>query len=357
MIDTYRLIGPILRRLNVERAHRLALLALKCGVARALFPAVQDAESLRTSVWGKTFANPIGLAAGFDKNAEVFEAALALGFGFVEVGGVTPKPQPGNPTPRVFRLGRDRAIVNRMGFNNDGLEVVASRIRQRDPAAKFVGANLGKNKDSVDAASDYAALVRGLADIADFLVINVSSPNTPGLRALQSVDPLLEIVRAVRAARDESVVQNRPPILLKISPDLEDSDVKDIVDVALGENLDGLVISNTTLARPEGLRSVEKNETGGLSGAPLFEPSTQLLRRVHQLTNGEIPLVGVGGISSGEDAYAKIRAGASLVQLYTALVFDGPGALNCIKRDLAKLLERDGFDSVADAVGADCQAS
>ena len=357
MIDTYRLIGPALRRLNVESAHRLALLTLKHGVARALFPPIDDPQSLGTVVWGRTFANPIGLAAGFDKNAEVFDAAQALGFGFVEIGGVTPQPQLGNPSPRVFRLGPDRAIVNRMGFNNEGLQVVASRLRRRSPSTKLVGANLGKNKDSVDAVSDYANLARGLAAIVDFLVINVSSPNTPGLRALQNTAPLIEIVRAARAARDEVVATDRPPILLKISPDLQDAEVNGVVKVALNERLDGLVISNTTLARPASLKSPGKNEAGGLSGAPLFEPSTQLLRRVYQLTEGAIPLVGVGGVSSGAEAYAKIRAGASLVQLYTALIFDGPAVLNKIKRDLTKLLERDGYDSVAAAVGADCQVN
>ncbi len=354
MIDSYRLIGPALRRLNAERAHRLALFALRCGAARALFPPIDDPKSLRTRVWGRAFSNPIGLAAGFDKNAEVFDEALSLGFGFVEVGGVTPKPQPGNPRPRIFRLNSDHAIINRMGFNNDGLEAVASRLRARDTSKKYVGVNLGKNKSSDDAASDYKILARGFAAIADFLVINVSSPNTPGLRALQNMTPLLEIVRAVRSARDESVETDRPPILLKISPDLESSDVEDIARVAIDEKLDGLVISNTTLARPASLESDKKNETGGLSGAPLFEPSTQVLRRVYKLTSGNIPLVGVGGIRSGSDAYTKIRSGASLIQLYTALVFEGPIIVNRIKRELADLLSRDGFASVSDAVGVDC---
>jgi len=357
MIDTYRLIGPVLRRLNVESAHKLALFALKHGIAGALFPAIEDPQNLGTVVWGKAFSNPIGLAAGFDKNAEVFDAAQALGFGFVEVGGVTPKPQPGNPAPRVFRLGSDRAIVNRMGFNNEGLQIVASRLKRRAPSTKLIGVNLGKNKDSEDAASDYAILVRGFAATVDFLVINVSSPNTPGLRALQNTAPLLKIVRAAHAARDEVAATTRPPILLKISPDLQDSEVSDVVKVAMDERLDGLVVSNTTLARPESLRSPEKSEAGGLSGAPLFEPSTQLLKRVYQLTKGGIPLVGVGGVRSGAEAYAKIRAGASLVQLYTALVFDGPAVLNEIKRDLTKLLERDGYASVAEAVGADCKVN
>ena len=354
MIDTYRLIGPVLRRLNVEKAHRLALLALKCGAARAFFPPIEDPACLSACVWDRTFSNPLGLAAGFDKNAEIFDEALSLGFGFVEVGGVTPKPQPGNPSPRVFRLDIDRAIINRMGFNNDGMEEVASRLRMRDPSKKYVGVNLGKNKSSDNAVSDYSVLARGFAASTDFLVINVSSPNTPGLRALQDVDPLIKIVRAVRSARDETISENRPPVLLKISPDLSASDVEDIAKVALGEGLEGLVVSNTTLVRPDSLQSANRNEAGGLSGAPLFEPSTQLLRRVYNLTKGKIPLVGVGGVSSGADAYAKIRSGASLIQLYTALVFEGPAIVNRIKRDLANLLVRDGFASVSDAVGVDC---
>ncbi len=353
MPDIYRLIWPILRQVDTETAHRLALAALRHGVTQRLFPPIADPAALGSVVWGKAFSNPIGLAAGFDKNAEVFEAALALGFGFVEVGGVTPKPQPGNPKPRLFRLGADRAVINRMGFNNEGLDVVASRLRARAKTAGFVGVNLGKNKEAVDAAADYAALASALAPHADFLVINVSSPNTPGLRALQNIEPLLEVIRAARSARDAAVAKNPPPLLLKISPDLESTEVSDIAKVALDEKLDGVVVSNTTLDRPQSLEAPEKTETGGLSGAPLFEPSTRLLRRMYELTGGAVPLVGVGGVSSGADAYAKIRAGASLVQLYTALVFDGPALLSRMKRDLATLLARDGYASIADAVGAD----
>ena len=357
MPDIYRAISPALRQLDVEQAHRLALFALRRGIVRTFFPPFRDSQNLGTVVWGKTFTNPIGLAAGFDKNAEVFDAALAIGFGFVEVGCVTPRPQSGAAPPRVFRLDSDRAIVNRMGFNNDGLQVVAARLNNRNRAAGPVGVNLGKNKETVDAAADYAALTAGLAATADFLVINVSSPNTPGLRALQSVEPLLEIIRATRAARNEVVTAQPAPILLKISPDLESSEVSDISSVAADEQLDGLIVSNTTLARPDFLIAPSKTEAGGLSGVPLFEPSTRLLRHVYELTAGAIPLIGVGGVSSGADAYAKIRAGASLVQLYTALVFDGPGVLTRVKRDLSALLERDGYTSVADAVGADHRAS
>ena len=354
MPDFYRLLAPALRRLDPERSHRLALWALKAGLAGRV-PAAAD-PVLKVGLWGLTFPNPVGLAAGFDKNAEVVGPALGLGCGFMEVGGVTPKPQAGNPRPRLFRLDADRAVINRMGFNNEGLAAVAARLenyclrhRRRDTAP--VGVNLGKNKDSADAPADYAALAAGLAPFADFLVINVSSPNTPGLRALQNIEPLRAIVRATRAARDAAGA--KPPMLLKIAPDLESADLKDIVALALAEGLDGLVISNTTVSRPSSLRSPRAAETGGLSGAPLFELSTRMLAEAYVLAAGKLPLIGVGGVSSGAQAYAKIRAGAALVQLYSALVYEGPGLIRRITAELAALLKRDGFASVADAVGAD----
>jgi dihydroorotate dehydrogenase len=355
MLDPYRFLMPLLRRLDPERAHRLALWGLKTGLVRAFYPPVADDPVLATNVWGKAFANPVGLAAGFDKNAEVPDAALNLGFGFVEVGGVTPLPQPGNIRPRLFRLEADRAVINRMGFNNHGASEMGQRLAGRRHAGP-VGVNLGKNKDSPDAAADYSALANVLARHVDFLVINVSSPNTPGLRTLQNVEPLIAIIRATRAARDRVLVAAPPPLLLKIAPDLAAGDVEDIAKVALAERLDGLVVANTTVSRPDSLLSPLRNEAGGLSGTPLFELSTRLLRRVYELTGGQLPLIGVGGISSGSDAYAKIRAGASLVQFYTAMVFEGPGLLNRIKHDLTVLLKRDGFSSVAAAVGADARA-
>jgi dihydroorotate dehydrogenase len=341
--------------LEPERAHGLALGALKSGLAQRFYPPAPDDPVLATTVWGKRFANPVGLAAGFDKNGEAVEPALKLGFGFVEVGGVTPLPQTGNPRPRLFRLDADRAVINRMGFNNHGASEIAERLAARHFSGP-VGVNLGKNKDSADAAADYATLANVFARHVDFLVINVSSPNTPGLRALQNVEPLLAIIRASRNARDRALVAAPPPLLLKIAPDLAPADVEDIASLALSERLDGLVVANTTLSRPESLLSPLRSEAGGLSGAPLFELSTRLLRRVHELTKGSMPLIGVGGISTGSEAYAKIRAGASLVQLYTAFVFEGPALLNRIKRELAVLLKRDGFSSVKEAVGADYRA-
>ncbi len=347
MIDWYALIGPGLRALDPETAHRLAVRALRSGLVPR--QRVVDDPILAQRVWGREFSNPVGLAAGFDKHAEVPDALLDQGFGFVEIGGVTPLPQEGNPRPRLFRLTEDGAVINRMGFNSVGLEVVRGRLAARLHRG-IVGVNLGKNKEQTDAAADYVAGARALAPHAQFLVINVSSPNTPGLRALQSREALHALVSRVRDAL--AGVAGAPPLLLKIAPDLTDDDKRDIAAVAAATRLDGLIVSNTTLARPS-LSSSHRGQTGGLSGRPLFEPSTALLGEFYRLTEGRLPLVGVGGIASGRDAYRKIRAGATLVQLYTALVFHGPGLVAAIKRDLAAALRADGFRSVAEATGAD----
>lgn len=351
-IDLFPMAAPLLRCFDAETAHRITLCALRAGLARAFSPAASGSPELKTHLWGRDFASPIGLAAGFDKNAEAPAALLGLGFAFVEVGGVTPRPQPGNPRPRVFRLPADRAVINRMGFNNDGAEVVAARLAQLRARRGLVGVNLGKNKDSTDAVADYAIGARIFAPLADFLVVNVSSPNTPGLRALQDVGPLAEIMSAVReAAHGAMNGRPTPPLLLKIAPDLALDDVTAVVRLAREQRLDGLVVSNTTITRPDTVTSPERAETGGLSGRPLFALSTQVLRHAYVASEGQLPLIGVGGIASGADAYAKIRAGASLVQLYTALVYEGPALLGRIKRDLAALLARDGFRNVAEAVG------
>ncbi len=350
--DYYRLFGPLIRLLDPEIAHGLTLRALRHDLVPPQ-PAGDDAV-LRVTLWGRDFPNPVGLAAGFDKNAEVPDAMLRQGFGFVEMGSVTPRPQPGNPQPRLFRLTEDGAAINRMGFNNQGLDAVAARLARR-PRRGIVGANLGKNKTTEDAAADYELGITALAGLSDYLVINVSSPNTPGLRALQGRAQLESLVGRSRAALNTAVTDptKRPPLLLKIAPDLTADDQADIAEVALGGTLDGLIVSNTTIVRAPTLRSPHRNETGGLSGRPLFEPSTQVLRDMFRLTQGRLPIVGVGGIASGADAYAKIRAGASLVQLYTAMIYHGPALVTRIKRDLAALLRRDGFTSLADAVGAD----
>ena len=343
----YQMAFPFLDRIDPERAHRLALTALKTGLLGG--DRRRDSSSLEQTLFGLRFPNPIGLAAGFDKDGEVYRQTLGLGFGFVELGSVTPKPQPGNPRPRLFRLTADRAVINRMGFNNQGIAALAQRLQTRDRTRGIVGVNLGKNKDQTDAAADYAAGTRLLAPLADYLVINVSSPNTPGLRALQSRDALEALIGAVLEAR----AGQRPPLLLKIAPDLTDADRQDIADVALASGLDGLIVSNTTITRPAGLDPRFAGEAGGLSGRPLLEPATTILRDIYKRTEGKLPIIGVGGVACAEDAYAKIRAGASLVQLYSALVFAGPGLVRRIKDELAALLERDGFRNIAQAIGAD----
>jgi dihydroorotate dehydrogenase len=350
----YQRVFPLLDRIDPERAHRLAIAALKTGLIAAGPLGINrrpDPPILAQTLFGMGFPNPIGLAAGFDKDGEVYRQTLKLGFGFVELGSVTPNPQPGNPRPRLFRLTANRAVINRMGFNNHGIDAMAARLANRNPALGIVDINLGKNKDQTDAAADYAAGAQRLGPLADYLVINVSSPNTPGLRALQSRDALAALIEAVLAVRNG--LARRPPLVLKIAPDLTDADRQDIAAVALASGLDGLIVSNTTIARPAGLDSRFAQEAGGLSGRPLLQPATETLRDIYRRTGGKLPIIGVGGVASAEDAYAKIRAGASLVQLYTALVFEGPGLVRRIKDGLAALLARDGFAHVADAVGAD----
>lgn len=345
---------PTVRLLDAESAHRFAVLAARFGLTpRQRQP---DAQVLNTKLWGRSIANPIGLAAGFDKDAEAVDGMLGIGFGFVEVGSVTPKPQPGNPKPRVFRLPEDRAVINRYGFNSAGHSAAAANLsgstRLNGKCGNhLVGVNLGKNKLATDAVADYVEGVRALGPLSDYLVVNVSSPNTPGLRALQQKDELVLLLRGVRQAVD-ALGAPSPPLVLKIAPDLTEQQRADIADVALSEGVDGLIISNTTIGRV-GLTSPSKIEEGGLSGAPLFELSTQVLSDLYRRTGGKITLIGVGGVSSGKEAYAKIRAGASAVQLYTALIYEGPPLVSRIKRELAELLEADGFISVDQAVGVD----
>jgi len=347
------------RLLPPETAHRVALRALSAGLVHVPRPAPDPILAMR--LWDRDFPNPIGIAAGFDKHGEVIGPTLDLGAGFVEIGGVTPLPQPGNPMPRLFRLTEDEAVINRFGFNSVGIDVVRGRLaafRVQDPRrAAIVGVNLARNKDTADPAADFVAGVRAFAPLADFLTINVSSPNTPGLRAMQNRGEMATLLRRVAEAMPDS--GPGPVLLVKVAPDLDTAGCADVAEVVLtarrpdGRRLvDGLVVGNTTLGRSGSLRSRWRNEAGGLSGRPLFAPSTRVLAEFHRLTAGALPLVGVGGVFSGEDAYAKIRAGASLVQLYSALVYRGPGLIARICRDLATLLRADGFGSVADAVGA-----
>ncbi|MGD9878941.1 MAG: quinone-dependent dihydroorotate dehydrogenase [Reyranella sp.] len=342
----YTLANLYLSRVDPERAHALALKAL----AKGWLPAdpKPDPPSLETHIWGKTLPNPIGLAAGFDKNGEVPDALLGLGFGLVEIGSVTPQPQPGNDQPRLFRLPADRGVINRMGFPGQGLMTVRGRLVGRKRRG-FVGINVGANKNSQDRVQDYVACAAVMVPHADYLVCNVSSPNTPGLRDLQGRAALAELLRRVR----EVIGVKAPPLLVKISPDATEDELDDIVAVCRDQRIDGIIVGNTTLSRPPSLRSAHRGEAGGLSGAPLMALSTEVLRRTARRVERQFPLIGCGGVGSGADAYAKIRAGASLVQLYSALVFEGPTLVRRIKRELAALLARDGFASVKDAVGAD----
>lgn len=348
MIDLYPIVGPLLRALEPERAHALTIAALKAGLVPR--PPVPDDPILRVGLWGREFPNPVGLAAGFDKHAEVPDAMLGLGFGFVEIGGVTPRPQPGNPPPRLFRLTEDGAVINRLGFNSEGLGPVTQRLAAR-PRRGIVGANLGKNKDSTDGADDFVQGAAALWPHVDYLVCNVSSPNTPGLRALQSKAALADVIARVQAVLAPH--PQAPPLLLKIAPDITNDDKRDIAEVALSAGIAGMIVANTTVVRAPTLRSRFRVEAGGLSGRPLFEMTTAMLREMYALTGGRLPLIGSGGIASGRDAYTKIRAGASLLQFYSALVFKGPALVAEICRDLAALLRADGFNSVAEAVGAD----
>lgn len=348
--DRFRLARPLLHRIDPERAHELTVAALRAGLGGK--SAVPSNPVLATRVFGLAFANPLGLAAGFDKNAAVADAMLCLGFGFVEVGTVTLRPQGGNPKPRLFRLPADGAVINRMGFNNDGLEVVFGRLARRRETGRggIVGANVGPNKDAADPVADCARCVETLAPVADYLVVNVSSPNTPGLRGLQAKDALLPLLDACLAARGSGA--GRPPLLVKIAPDLSEAELDGIATAATSAGVDGLIATNTTVARPRSLASVHRGEAGGLSGRPLLAPSTAILAQLFRLTGGAVPLIGVGGIAGGADAYAKIRAGASLLQLYTALVYGGPDLVLRILTELAVLLRADGFTSIADAVGS-----
>ena len=347
MKDLYSLAGPMLRVLDPETAHNLIIGALKRGVNPFIPPV--DILPLPVRLFDLDFSNPIGIAAGFDKNGEVPDQMLAMGFGFAEVGTVTPQPQDGNPRPRLFRLEEDEAVVNRMGFNNAGHEDVRKRLLRRRASDEVVGVNIGANKTSRDRIADYSMGLEAFHDIASYLTINVSSPNTPGLRGLQSRGELEDL--SGRLMEKRRSLSSNVPLLLKIAPDLGDDELDDIAAVCLNAGIDGLIISNTTIARPP-LRSDLADEQGGLSGVPLFEASTEILAKMYLRTMGRIPLIGVGGISDGPTAWQKIRAGASLIQLYSAMVYKGPRLVWDIRRYLSDQLDRNGFKTIADAAGS-----
>ena len=350
----FRLIRPALFAFDSERAHRFAIDGLRLSPLRS----PPSSGNLAVKVAGITFPNPVGVAAGFDKDAEVPDALLGLGFGSTEVGSITPRPQTGNPKPRLFRLVEDRAVINRMGFNNGGAQTALARLSKRSGRSGILGINIGANKDSPDRIADYAEMARLMAPHASYLAVNISSPNTPGLRALQDEAALTDLLDGVIAARAEAVAQERgqsgatPPIFLKVAPDLEPSDIDAIARIAIDKGLGALIVSNTTISRPE-LRSRHADETGGLSGAPLKSLALQRVRDFRQATGGAIPLVGVGGIGNAEDAWARIRAGASLVQIYSAMVYEGPTLGGRIARGLERLMKRDGFSTIAEAVGTE----
>jgi dihydroorotate dehydrogenase len=345
----YPLIRPLLFRLDAERAHRLAILALKLRSGTA-FPAGSPAfpGSLTTSVAGIGFPSPVGLAAGFDKDAEIAGAALGLGFGFVEVGTLTPLPQAGNPKPRLFRLREDRAVINRMGFNNRGQADALQRLARRDRSRGIVGVNIGANKDSADRIADYVEGVRTMSPVADYLTINISSPNTPGLRQLQDEGALRALLSAVQEAR----IVGGPPVFLKVAPDLGTSEPDQIVRIAVQHKVDAIIVANTTISRPH-LVSRHAGETGGLSGEPLKPLALEALRRFRSAGGGSVPLIAVGGIASVDDAWARIRAGASLVQIYSGMVYEGPGLAGRIAKGLGGKLAEEGFASIAEAVGGE----
>ena len=334
----------ILRQIDPETAHRLAIRALQVTPLPA--PRADD-PILKTRIAGLEMSNPVGLAAGLDKNGEALDGLSRLGFGAVECGSVTPRPQPGNPKPRLFRLSEDRAVINRMGFNNEGLEPFAARLAHR-PKRTAIGANLGANKDTEDKAADYVAGLKRLAGLADYFTINISSPNTPGLRALQGREALDDLLGRI----NEAPPGDGAPVFLKIAPDLISEEIGMIVEASLAHHIDALIVSNTTLERPVSLKSSFAAQAGGLSGAPLKPFAQKALEAAAEAAAGRLPLIAVGGIESGADAWARIRAGASAVQIYSALIYDGPGLVGAIKRDLVARLRAEGFRHISDAVGA-----
>ncbi|MDB5492561.1 MAG: Dihydroorotate dehydrogenase [Micavibrio sp.] len=353
----YPALRPLLFRMEAEAAHRLTIRALKVLPRSS---ETHDDPALRITLWDRNFPNPVGLAAGFDKNAEVIAAMFGFGFGFVEAGTVTPKPQKGNPRPRIFRDLEQEAVINRMGFPNVGLNTFKTNLEKflgtRPRPNGLVGINIGMNKSQTDALKDYALLVRTLGPFADYMTINISSPNTPGLRNLQDPGAFRDLMSGLLLEREKSCGKTMPPpLLVKLAPDLTEDQQESLAHAALDSKIDGLILTNTTLERPAYLQESFRSQKGGLSGRPLTDKSTAIIRNFYRLTGGKLPIIGAGGISSAEDAYTKIRAGASMVQLYSALVYNGPGLVRQITGGLAALVKADGFSHIGEAIGKDAQ--
>lgn len=360
MKTLYNLAKPFIFKLDPERAHNITLRTMKAGLVPSV-KAVED-PALKIDAWGLTFNNPIGLSAGFDKNAEVIAPILDLGFGFTEVGTVTIKPQDGNPKPRVFRDPETESIINRLGFPNCGLNVFKANLerflKKRHHYNGVVGINIGMNKGQTDPASDYIGLIRILGPLADYLTVNISSPNTPGLRDLQKPEFLRVLIADLKAARAEICSPDSlPPILIKFAPDLDDTQQEELAHAVVEAKIDGLILTNTTLDRPDTLPESFRAEKGGLSGTPVKEKSTQTIKNFYHLTKGQIPIIGVGGVSTGQDAYDKIKAGATLIQLYTGLVFQGPSVAQSINTELLSLLRTDGYTHISEAIGTDVKTA
>jgi len=344
----FSILRPFLFNLDPEAAHDLAIKSLKFNILPKTMYEVEDEHMLETNLFGKNFPNPIGMAAGFDKSAEVYNSILKLGFGFVEVGTVTPLKQFGNQKPRIFRLENDYALINRLGFNNDGIEIIKDRIKS-NKSEGILGVNIGPNKETKDQKKDFCVGLRNFFNIADYITINISSPNTEGLRDFHNKNKLKDLLISLNKIKEDN--KTKIPILLKVSPDIIEDDISEISDVAIKNNISAIILTNTTNSNKENLKSLSKIEEGGLSGEPLQKISTEMIKKFYKQLNGKIPIIGVGGVNSGKSAYEKIIAGASLLQLYTGFVYRGPATAKDIKKELIQILKAEGIKNIKDAVG------